>query len=429
MKIGIVGSGIAGIIAGSDLHQQGHEITIYESRAHIGGHVRTIWVDGMPHELGVFMFDPKSIHPRMAAYAKTLNIEMREFPLTFTLEYPQEGICWTTVSRNMPKAIRNFNIFLSISLNSLATGHFLRNNKFLLDLICLNHKLVKMFATDSEYNQMNLGEFVQAERISQSIVDFWLKPHLLCWWGINPADALSCSARVVFDSFAKVARNPQYFFVKGWDNFIEAVVKPFRKRIITECQVDRVIRKNGKVQILSKGKQVEYDHVILATPPSNSLQMLSDLGEEERKILNSFTTSTTEVFLHKDNSWLPRKNKKAVINSMKDHRGEFCTLWTGALHPTKPNVYVSWGDQIKETPKEQDIILSEKWLRTLPTPAYLYACHKINDIQGRAGVWYAGAHVHALNPQDSPSLWHENAFLSGRAVAEKIKNLKHFNEE
>jgi len=422
VKVGIIGSGIAGIMAGSDLYHQGHEITIYESKAQIGGHARTVWVDGMPHELGVFMFDPKAIHPMIAAYARTLNVEMRTFPLTFTVEYASEDISWTTALNTVPTTMRNLIIFLSMSIKSLGTGHFLRNNKFLLDLRRFNSSLEKMCASCSEYDQVNLGEFIQAQRISQNIVDFWLKPNLICWWGVNSADALSCSARVVLDSFLKVFCNHQYIFVNGWNNFIETVAKPFKNRIITECPVDGVTRKSGKVQILSKGRQMEYDHVIFATPPSKAVRILSDPDKEEKDILQSFTTTTTEVFLHKDNSWLPQKNKKALINSIKDHRGEFCTFWTGSLHRTKPNVYVTWGDQMKEAPNERDIITSEKWLRTLPTMPYICACHKINEIQGRRGIWHAGAHVHALDPKDSPSVWHENAFLSGRAVASKINN-------
>jgi hypothetical protein len=122
---------------------------------------------------------------------------------------------------------------------------------------------------------------------------------------------------------------------------------------------------------------------------------------------------------------MPKKKNPAIANLIKDHRGTFCTFWTGALHPSKPNIFITWGDKIVDSTIKNKSILSENWLRTLPTVEYAKACRDIDSIQGHGGVWHCGAHVHALDKKSqrvTPSLWHENAFLSGKRVAEKIKN-------
>ena len=38
MRVAIVGAGIAGMTAAYRLHQQGHEITVYEANNYYGGH-------------------------------------------------------------------------------------------------------------------------------------------------------------------------------------------------------------------------------------------------------------------------------------------------------------------------------------------------------------------------------------------------------
>ena len=220
----------------------------------------------------------------------------------------------------------------------------------------------------------------------------------------------------------KVSHHYQYFFVKGWQHFIETVAQPFRRHILTECHVDKVVREGNRVKVFSKGQHAIFDQAVIAAPPNVALKILSEPTRQEKSILSSFETCTTEVFLHTDPSWVPQPHKKAVANFLKDKKGEYCTFWSGALHPDKPDVYVTWGEKLLETPQANKTILSEKWLRTLPTVEYAKACRSIHDIQGNGGVWHCGAHVHALDGQ-VPSLWHENAFLSGKHVAEKL--LKH----
>jgi len=45
MRVAIIGSGIAGMTAAHRLHQQGHDITVYEASDYYGGHTATIDVE------------------------------------------------------------------------------------------------------------------------------------------------------------------------------------------------------------------------------------------------------------------------------------------------------------------------------------------------------------------------------------------------
>ena len=100
MKIGIIGSGIAGLMAARQLHEQQHAITVFEAQDYIGGHVKTVrdaaGEDGagsMPVELGVFMHDPRYIHPTMNAYVRKLGVVSKNFCCSSS-SFNNVGRCW-----------------------------------------------------------------------------------------------------------------------------------------------------------------------------------------------------------------------------------------------------------------------------------------------------------------------------------------------
>lgn len=428
MKIAIIGSSISGIAAAGELHEKGHSITIYEASKNRGGHVRTLWLSNgketqSPHELGVFMLDPIAIHPTIASIAKALHHPINEFPLTFTFEYDKEGINWTT-NYNLPLPVRNFIIFASNFFQNFGKKNLIRNSKYLLSIKQFL-EIVDEFSEHQEYHTLSLKEFIEKYSIPPEIVEYWLLPQLLCWWGIKREAALSSSALVLTDSMSKVNNHPQYVFANGWTQFVESLIAPFKDHILTESKVDKISRVENGVNILCKGEEAFYDEVIIATPPSVALQLLSNPSREEKEILSSFTTCETEVYLHTNASYIPKKSRPAVVNHMKDDKGIYCTLWSGAYLSDNSHYFASWGEDDWIPPKQEDTIAREKWLRTLPTIEYVKACRAIDTIQGCANTWYAGAHVHALDTPFSkatPSLWHENAFLSGKYVAERLCN-------
>lgn len=53
MKVTVVGAGLAGAVAARSFHDGGHEVTVFESREHIGGNCHDTWRNGvLVHEYG-----------------------------------------------------------------------------------------------------------------------------------------------------------------------------------------------------------------------------------------------------------------------------------------------------------------------------------------------------------------------------------------
>ena len=225
---------------------------------------------------------------------------------------------------------------------------------------------------------------------------------------------------VIADSMHDVVRAPQHFFPEGWDTFLKSIYSPFQERIQTGQRVLKINRCANHVQVVLNGHAEDFDQVIMAVPPSLALNLLADASAAEAALLRKFATISTTVFMHSDSSWLPAGMPWATINLMQDERGSFCTFWNGELHPGKPPVFITWGDGLTAVPDPAQTRTTVHWLRTLPTVSYSKASREMEAIQGNGGVWHCGAHVHALDADSIPSLWHENAFRSGVRIAELI---------
>ncbi|MFT4552225.1 MAG: putative NAD/FAD-binding protein [Chlamydiales bacterium] len=432
MKTAIVGSGVAGLMAAYELFSKGHEVTVFEAKDHIGGHVWTIPfpvkddVTGeeyiFPVELGVFMHDPKYIHPVMNRIAQEWGIKIKEFLLTFTCQDAETKISWSTESK-YSGIMRNLFILLKAAKDGAKEGHGIRDCKLIYELTCFLERLPEVSRSE-RYRGMSLQEFLAEEKLSDLLRDDWILPQVMCWWGSTREVALSSSIQVLADSINKVSVTPQYIFEDGWDLFMERLAQDFREFIRTGCPVTKISRSNEGVEIFSRGSSEKFDAVVLAVPPNIALLLLDQPSDEEEEILSTFETATTKVYMHTDTDWMPKNEKWSVINLIGDERGYFCTFWGGGVDERKPKVFLTWGDSLKSTPDDSKIFLTVDWLRTLPTVGYSRACKDIRSLQGINKTWYCGAHVHALDSDgkdNPPSLWHDNALRSGQNAARMIE--------
>lgn len=431
MNIAIIGSGVAGLIAGRRLHELGHDLTLFEKEDVIGGHVRTVKVpielpsgetELFPVEHGVFMHDPMVIHPLMNQYIEQWQIKIRSFPLTFSYQNEESEFSWTTKT-GTTGTFRELAILFETACNSIPRNTFWKNIQYLIELRRFIHQWEDI-CQHERYRHMSIGEFLKAEKYSDRFRDEWLLPQIHCWWGVPEDAASSINIQTIADPMLKVSQCPQYIFEDGWEVFMQKIAEPFRDSIRLSSSVSKVSRTDNRVMVtIDGGTTTEFDQVVFATPPNVCAETIEGTSSLEEKILRSFKTTVTEIFLHTDANWMPTDEKWATCNLIQDAKGKFCTLWFGELHPQKPSLFVTWGHPLRQEIDARKIIDSKRMLRTLPTNDYVSACHKLREIQGQGNVWYCGAHVDALSNDDHyaiPSLWHENAFRSGLSIADQV---------
>lgn len=433
MKIAIIGSGVAGLIAGRELHEQGHELIVFEKEDTIGGHVKTVRVpvelpsgdtEWFPVEHGVFMHDPKMIHPMMNRYIKEWGIKIRSFPLTFSYQNTKSDFSWSTKT-GTTGTFRELAILFETACNSIPRHTFWENIQYLTQLRRFIHQWEEI-SQHQRYRHMSVAQFLEQEGYPDRFRDEWLLPQMHCWWGVPPDAFASINIQTIADPMLKVSRCAQYIFVDGWEVFMQKIAEPFNDTIRLQDSVTQVKRKtNGVAVTTADGTTTEFDHVIFATPPNVCAGLIDRPNARESQLLGSFSTTETEIFLHSDTRWMPNDEKWATANLIQDTKGQFCTLWYGELHPQKPPIFLTWGNPLHQQIDPAKIIDTKKMLRTLPTNDYVVGCRQIHEIQGQGNLWYCGAHVDALSTADDfavASLWHENAFRSGIDVAKQVQD-------
>lgn len=433
MNIAIIGSGMSGLHAASTLHKLGHTITVFESHDTIGGHVQTLRVpfyqEGKEHtaivDFGVFMFDPIDIHPYLYSLIHEKNPNtLSEIPLDFTLHIQDKNKnspCWKTdyVNKNINKIqmLTNHlkkNIQMNGLFNPLGYWRCIKDIRLMFEFFRF-HFLLNTLSKKPKFKLLNMQSFCRRFFFSQDLVENWILPQTHCWWG-SPRDTFFNSSIQVFaDSVLKVSQNPQYTFTQGVDKLIQILSDPIQNCIKTTSPITNIVRTPNGVII----NNMTFDAALLATPPCAALKALANPDDLESSILNNFTTTTTTVYLHTDESWLPQKESWSTINLIKDERGSFTTFWVGRLHPLQPPLFVTWGDALNTKPDPTKTITVRQFLRTLPTINTVTSSESIATLQGKNRTWYCGAHVHALGMQ-AHSLWADNALTSGLQAAQAI---------
>ena len=78
-KIVVIGAGPAGCSAAYHLHQQGHQVSILEKGAEVGGRTRTYRNKGFHLDTGAAFFT--NFYPRVLKLLKTLGLKDKISPL------------------------------------------------------------------------------------------------------------------------------------------------------------------------------------------------------------------------------------------------------------------------------------------------------------------------------------------------------------
>lgn len=436
MNIAIVGAGMSGLHAASTLYNLGHNITIFEANDYIGGHVQTMRIpfhqDGIQHnaiiDCGVFMFDPISIHSYLYSLINQKNnknnISLTEIPLDFTLRINYQnktGPCWKTdyvnKKTNKIRILTNHlkkNIQANGLLSPIGYWQCIQDAGLMLEFFRFRF-LLNTLSTNPKFKLLTMESFCKKYYFSNHFIENWILPQIHCWWGSTRDTFLNSSIQVFSDSVLKVSQQPQYTFTNGVDQFIEFLSEPIQKFIRISTPIANVIRTADQVII----NNTPFDAVLLATPPCAAFKILKNPDPLETSILNNFTTTTTTVYLHTDETWLLNQESWSTINLIQDERGGFSTFWAGRLHPLKPHLFLSWGDHLNTKPDPNKTIKISQFLRTLPTINTVQASEAIHTLQGKNRTWYCGAHVHALGDK-AHSLWADNALQSGLQAAQSI---------
>jgi predicted NAD/FAD-binding protein len=300
LKIAIIGSGIAGNTLTYHLHRQ-HDITVFESESHIGGHTHTHEVthEGREYRVdtGFIVFNDRT-YPNFIQLLDELKVGWQPSDMSFSVRCEDTGLEYNGTSLNSLFAQRR-NLFRPAFHQMIRD--ILRFNKASLELL-------------AEGNEIKLGDYLRAGQYSQQFIDHYIIPMGAAIWSTDAQQMLDFPARFFVRFFhhhgmLTVNDRPQWRTIKGGSaSYVAALTEGFKYKIRLNTPIESVRRLKKSVRIKPKfGDEQTFDYVFLACHSDQALKLLSDPTDAEKAILGAIPYQSNTVYLHHDTSLLPKR--------------------------------------------------------------------------------------------------------------------------
>ena len=315
MKVAIIGAGVAGLAAASRLHAE-HDITVFESAGHIGGHTRTERIETPEGAFDVdtgFVVYNETTYPEFTRELARLGVSTRPTSMGFSVSDRVSGLEYGGESLDAVFAQRR----------NLVNPRFLR---LLADISRFNRTAPALI--EGAYRDATLLELVEGERFSALFRDAYLLPMGAAIWSANE-QAMAAFPAAFFVRFFRnhgllepPARQLRWRVVQGGSRrYVERLVAPFADRIRLRTPVREVRRMPGGVRVAWDGDQSMFEEVVLAVHADQSLSLLAQPTPLERRVLSAFPYQVNDAVLHTDTRVLPRARRAWASWNHSQERG------------------------------------------------------------------------------------------------------------
>jgi predicted NAD/FAD-binding protein len=302
-RIAIIGSGIAGLGCAHFLRPH-HDITVFESDAHIGGHANTVEVTEpdtgrrLPIDTG-FMVYNRQTYPHLCRLFDSLKVPVKKTSMSFSVRDDESGLEWSGTSLNHLFAQRK-NLFSPRFIKMLwAVNRFNKEAIAALD--------------DPSLRETSLGDYVNSRGYGEDFFNLYLVPMSSAVWSTPPALMLQFPAASLLrffhnHGFLGLATQHQWWTVDGGSReYVSRLVAPWRDRIRLNHAVTRIVRTGSNVTLMTAhGEAHTFDKVIVATHGDVALKMLVNPTPDESRLLSAFKFQHNTATLHSDTAPMPR---------------------------------------------------------------------------------------------------------------------------
>ncbi|MEQ1532612.1 MAG: FAD-dependent oxidoreductase [Sideroxydans sp.] len=421
LQIAVIGSGISGLSAAYRLGQMGHQVTLFEAADYFGGHTHTVDVTlgGVTYgvDTGFLVFNHKT-YPNLVELFHELDVETVATDMSFSVKFP-------LAKRTLEWSGGNLDTVFAQRRN-LFNPRFIR---MLRDILRFNEETTALAINSGHQDHaQSLGNYLSAHDYSAEFRDWYLLPMAGCIWSCPTAQmmAFPLSTFVRFchnHGLLQVNGRPQWHTVKGGArHYVDKILATISDKRLN-CAVHAVTRTDeaGTNQVcVESDAGIEYfDHVVMAGHSDQSLRLLKDGSEDERRILSAIGYQANLAVLHTDSTCLPANKKTWSAWNYQSRNGaepQVCVHYLiNMLQPLpfKESVIVSLNPI--DSPDPAKVIASYDYAHPVFDAAAIAAQSELEQIQGVRNTWFAGAWTGYG--------FHEDGLKSGLAVARAIAAL------
>jgi predicted NAD/FAD-binding protein len=384
MRIAVIGSGVSGLGAAYAL-KDACDVVLYEKEARLGGHARTVTIDydgaAVDVDTGFIVYNERN-YPNLVGLFAALGVESLETDMSFA--FAGRGVEWSS----------NFPTGVFAQKRNLASPKFL---KMLADIARFNRSAQADLAAGKLEN-LTVGGYLHKLGLSEEFRDNYLLPMGAAIWSTTDSGVAEAPAASFIGFFANhnllQMAQPRWRTVRGGSRaYVDRIAALLGPRVRTAAGVAHIRRGPAGVVVTdSQGHIDRFDQVILACHSDQALRMLSDADAEERAFLGAVRYGPNLAYLHRDLRLMPgRRAAWGSWNALSGADGGCLTYWMNSLQAIdrKMPLFVSLNP---ETPPDPALTFE---VFDCEHPQFdttaLAAQRRIGRIQGRGGIWYAGA--------------------------------------
>lgn len=390
-RIAIIGSGISGLASAYFLNRK-HDVVLFEAAAYLGGHTNTVDVtlEGRCHgvDTGFLVYNERT-YPNLVALFDELGVDSIASDMSFGVSMDGGTLEW---------AGSNLDTVFAQRLNA-GSPSFLR---MLWDILHFNRN-AERFLRCSKQTALTLGQLLQQEGYGARFRDAYLLPMAAAIWSSSPSDILQFPAATFLrfclnHGLLQVNDRPQWRTVAGGARHYVHKIAATLPDVRLNTSVHSVRRSAGRMQVWSNSAGAdEFDAVVFATHAPTTLAMLHDASQTERAILGGVRYQPNTAYLHTDANLMPRRRKvwsawNYLAGAQSDGQRPVCvSYWLNQLQalPFEAPVIVTLNPHT--LPADSKLLAKFDYAHPVMDLATVRAQQQLAQIQGKGGVWFAGA--------------------------------------
>lgn len=388
MKIAVVGAGVSGLGAAWAL-RNAHEVVVFEKEARLGGHANTARIDydgaTIDVDTGFIVYNDLN-YPNLVRLFEALGVPTRASDMSFAVSDP-EGFEWSSNGLGGLFAWKR----------NLANLAFLR---MLADVVRFSTNARRDLASRTIDGE-TLEAYVRRLNLGRDFLDQYLLPMGAAIWSTPESEMLrypALSFLRFFDNHRLLhAARPQWRTVEGGSRvYVEALQRALGERVRAGAAVTRVTRDDLGVTVTTHdGATERFDQIILASHSDETLAVLSDANDAERRALSAIRYAPNTAYLHRDRVLMPRRTAAwGAWNYLRrgGEAGRVCvSYWMNVLQGIDADrpLFVTLNP---ETPPDPALTFAAyDYQHPQFNEAALGAQRDIQAMQGARNTWFAGA--------------------------------------
>lgn len=391
-RIAVVGSGISGLSCAYALNSA-HDVTVIEAADRLGGHAHTqsAMVNGQEIEVdtGFIVYNERN-YPDIIRFFSELDIETIESDMSFgaSVDDGRLEYCGSSASALLAQP------------SNVLKPRFVR---MLSDILRFN-RLGTVALDDDLATELTLGEFLERHRFSNYFRQCYLLPMGAAIWSMPIKDMMAFPAATFLRFFHNhglltVNDHPIWRTLRqrsaGYVGKVAAALA--RAPIIGDAVAQIELGRSAKIVRLTSGRTIDCDHVVLAGHADQSLAVLAPNFAVQRQFLRHFRFQPNDAVLHSDPKLMPKRRRawaswNYFSNAIDESEPRVSlTYWMNKLQSIDPNCPLFVTLNPTRQPDEKFVHNRMVYEHPVFDAAAIKAQGQLDRVQGRDGIWLAGA--------------------------------------